>query len=268
MENNVLFEKSKLVAEIQDLLNSWLNEKPETRSVASLSRSTTVADSSIRRFLNNGIKIQDESLFKLVSHVAGTETFEGVSNILSEKAEAKKWFQKHFAYLEKIPNMQGYKFSENQADIVLNPIAFSVFALVSSVADIDGDFIRNQFGIRGEHELEDLIEKGIIGTDGSKLSVIGGNKLKLDQQETTKLLPEITRTYLKANSRHNGRALEIESVSEAGYGELLELFGKFLNDVHGIYKAKPGNIPVVVAGFVDTFTTQTIFEGGSNETPN
>lgn len=268
MENKEFFEKSKLIAEIQEVITLWLNERPEVRSVASLSRSTAVADSSIRRLLNNGIKIQDDSIFKLLAHVAGSETFESVQGVLSDKVNAQRWFKKHFAYLERVPALESYQRSENQAEIVSNPIAFAVYALISSFEGIDSSYIREQYGIRGEQELENLIQNEVVVLKDNKLAANGDQKLKLDKFETVRLLPEITRTYLKADSDHNGRALEIEGVSKDGYGDLLELFGKFLSDVHAIYKAKPGDIPTVVAGFVDTFTTHTLFEGGKNETPH
>lgn len=269
METAITFEKTKLVSEIQEVLNSWLSEKPEVRSVASLARATGVADSSIRRLLNNGIKIQEDSIFKLLAHIFEIQSFDGISAALEKKPEALKWFERHFSYLKKAPALQEYKFSNIESEITLNQIAFSVFALASTnLAEITDSYIKDQFGIRGEIEMEDLIQKGVLKLSNGKLTVLDGTKIKIDKEQAINLMPDLTRTYLKKDSIHNYRVLEVEAVSQKGFGDLMDLYAKFVNDTLEIVRSNPGTVPVIVSGFVDTFTTQPYFEGGKNETPN
>lgn len=267
MEKEVTVEKTKLVEEIQDVLNSWLNEKSDVRSVASLSRTTGVADSSIRRLLNNGIKIQEDSIFKLLTHIFEVQSFDGISAALEEKPEMLKWFERHFSYMKKAPAIQDYKPSSIADEISSDPIQFSVYMQISSVSGLSQSYIKDQFGIRGEIELEKLIQKGMVIVE-EDLLYPKEQKIKYTKEQVINLLPEITRMYLKKDSIFNARALEIEGVSKDGFGDLMDLFAKFLNDVHTIYKMKPGNIPAVFAGFVDTLTTQPYFEGGKDETPH
>lgn len=264
----VVFEKNKFVGELQEVLNSWFKEKPDVRSVASLSRATGVTDPAIRRLMNSSVKINDDYIFKLLTHICGASDYDTFLSTFGGKREIQAWFTRNFSYLKKAPAMQEYRVSKVTEDIVLNPISFSVFALVSSLPVTTVSLIKEQLGVRGEIEMEILIQKNILGIVDDKVIVRDGNKVRLDKEQTIQLLPEITRTYLKKDSIHNYRALEIEAVSQVGYGDLMDLFAKFLNDVHTIYKTKPGNIPAIVAGFVDTFTVQPYFEGDKNETPN
>ena len=264
----VTIEKNKLVGEIQDILTAWLKEKPEVRTVASLSRATGVTDPTIRRLMNNNVKINDDAIFKMLAHIFEVQTFDGISAALEKKQEVLKWFERSYSYLKNAPELEAYKNIPFANEITLNPIAFSVFALVSSLPVTTTELIKEQFGVRGEVEMEKLIQQGVLGISESKVFVRNEKKVRIDKDQAISLLPEITRTYLKKDSIHNYRALEVEAVSQEGYVALMDLFSKFLNDVHAIYNDKPGNIPVIVAGFLDTFTTQPYFEGGKNETLN
>ncbi len=49
------------------------------------------------------------------------------------------------------------------------------------------------------------------------------------------------------------------------YKELMTLYTQFITDVRAIFKAKPGNIPVILAGFEDILATQSYFRGGKKE---
>lgn len=264
----VTFEKDKLVGEIQEVLTSWINDKPEVRSVANLSRITGVTDSAIRRLVNTGAKIADDSIFKLLACVFGTQTFDGISKALANKPEALKWFQKHYAYMNATTNLQVYKHSPIADQVSTSAMAYSVYNVVLSLGSVPSGYIKEQFGMRGEIELENLIEKGILVQMNNEISVKDDTLIKFTKEQVASLLPEVTKTFFKADHLHNYRSLEVGAVSKDGYIQVMDVYDRFLNDIAKIYASNPGKIPVIVAGFFDTLTTQPYFEGGKNETPN
>ncbi len=264
----VTFEENKLVSEVQDVLNSWLNEKPEVRSVASLSRATGVADPAIRRLMNSNVKINDDAIFRLLSHVYGVFTFAELSSAMAGKSELLKWFHRHFAYLEKAPVMQEYKQGTISDAIAENAISVAIFSIVSSSTQISQNKVREQFGAVGEYELEKLIEKKIISiSDGGYLAVAEKN-IMLSKEQVVSLLPDLTRIFFKKDHAYNGRILNMESVSKEGYNKILDAVDGFNEQITSIAKHHSGDIPVITAGFFDTLTTIPYFEGGKNESTN
>ena len=261
------FEKTKLVAEIQNALNSWINEKPETRSVAHLSRETGVTDSSLRRLLNGDVKISDDSIFKLLSFTSAEYKYENFLKFFQSKPEIQKWFIKNYSYMRPFQALQSYKPTPIAEEITANPIMFSVYMLVSSVNGVRSADVKEQFGVRGELELEKLLEKGLIRLDGETL-IAKENKIKFSKDQAIDLIPELARMFLKKDHVYNYRSLEVEGVSKQGYQEICDIYEKFLGDVSEVMKNRSGNIPVIVAGFFDSFTTQPYFEGSKNENSN
>lgn len=268
MEKEVTVEKTKLVEEIQDVLNSWLNEKSDVRSVASLSRATGVADSSIRRLLNSGIKIQDDSVFRLISHVFDIQTFEGISNSLVTKPETLKWFQKSYAYMKESAVLQQYKYSPTADVISENPISLSIYSLISESRKISPGYIKEQFGAIGDFELEKLLQKQVVFLEEDGSLRAKDSMLKLTKDQVVDNLPDLTRIFLKKDHDFNGRILDISSVSKQGYIKMMDAVDKFANEISQIEKDNPGDIPVITAGFLDTLTTAPYFEGGKNEKSN
>lgn len=267
MENAVTFEKSQFVSEIQEALIFWLNEKPEVRSVASLSRATGVADSSIRRLLNGGVKIQEDSIFKLLAHVYEVQTFDGISNALDKKPQALKWFEKHFAYLKAAPSLENYKFSPLSEDIADSALSYSVYKFISAAGPLKPEAVKEQFGVRGELELETMIVKGLVSLEDSLLKV-KDKRIKFTKTQAVSLMPELTKAYLKKDHPYNVRILEVEGTTKEGYSKLMDLYERLMEDVSKTLQENPGNIPVIAAGFFDSFTYQPYFEGAKNETSN
>jgi hypothetical protein len=267
MEKDITTEKSKLVSEIQEVLSRWLNENPETRSVAFLSRKTGVADSTIRRLLNSGTKIHEDSIFKLLAYVFDVQSFDGISAALSEKTEALSWFQKHYAYMKTTPSLDVYKHSPIADDITDSVLSFSVYKYRSAAGPLTAKEIKDQFGVRGEVEIEGLILKGLVVLEGDILKV-KDSRVKFTKSQAIELLPELTRNYLKKDHPFNVRILEVEGTTKEGYIRLMDLYERFIEDVSKTLQENPGNIPVIATGFIDSFTYQPYFEGGKNEKSN
>jgi hypothetical protein len=137
--------------------------------------------------------------------------------------------------------------------------------LIASVPNITTQYIKDQYGLRGELELEKLIEKQFVTIADGKL-IAKEQRLKITREQAINLLPDITKLYLKKDHIYNARALEIESVSKTGYIKLMDIYETFLGEVSTTLNNNPGDIPVVVAGFFDSLTTQPYFEEKKHET--
>lgn len=264
----VTIEKNKLVGEIQDILTAWLNEKTEVRTVASLSRATGVTDPAIRRLKNNNVKINDDAIFKLLAHIFEVQTFDGISAALEKHPDTLKWFERNFSYLKKSPNLQAYKISNISDLISQNVISLAIFSLVSSKNNLRQSYIKEQFGVIGEFELEKLITEKVIAVNANGELRVEDKKIILSKDQVASLLPDLAKMFFKAEHKYNGRILNIESVSIQGYNKLLDAVDAFNEQVRAITNENYGEIPVVTAGFLDTLTTVPYFEGGKNETSN
>ena len=263
----VYFDKYKLITEVQEILSHWQKEKPETRTIAHLARETGVSESSIRRLQNGGVKIADDSIYKLLSFISGEYKYKEFLSYFGQRIEVQNWFTRNYAFMAHSASIQEYKPSPVSSVIATNPIMFSVYMLISSVENMTAKGIMEQFGLRGEIELENLLSKGLVILDGSSLKVKDKN-IKITKDETISLLPDLTKMYLKRDHEYNYRSLEIEGVDKDGYLEICTIYEKFLGDVSDVFKNRPGEIPVIVAGFFDSFTTHPYFEGVKNEKDN
>lgn len=264
----VTFEKNKLVSEIQDVLNSWLNEKPEVRSVASLSRATGVADPAIRRLMNSNVKINDDAIFKLLAYIFDVQTFNGISVALSQKPEALKWFERSYAFMKNSAALQQYKHTPTADIISNNPVALAVYALISEMENVSIAYIKEQFGAVGEFELEKMLQKEVVFLETNGSLRVKDLMLKLTKDQVIDNLPDLARLFFKKDHEFNARILNFASVSREGYVKLMDIVDAFSAEVAQVAKDYKGEIPVVTAGFFDSMTTVPYFEGGKNENSN
>lgn len=130
-------------------------------------------------------------------------------------------------------------------------------------------YLKEQFGLRGQREALLLIDLGVLKSEGEFLRISEGTrKLKISKTQTLSMLPEVSKLYAKADHSFNACALEIEAVNRQGYARLLDAFEDFLKKTSKILEEDKGTIPVVIAGFMDSFTTQPFFEGDNYENFN
>lgn len=262
---NVLYTKNQLVEEVQKVFQLWKNEKPELRTIAHLSRETGVTDSALRRLLNQNSKISDDSIYKVLVHILGVSGYDNMLQSLGDFPESRKWFQRHFSYLKAAPALQEYKPSYIAEEITESASSYAVYKYICAHQDIGKNEILNQFGLRGEIELNKLIDKNLVQVLNEKL-VVKDKKISITKDQAIGLLPKLMEFSLKREHIYNAVVLEIEGVSKEGYVEMMDAYETFLNNITQIIKNRPGGIPVVAAGFLDTFTCQPYFKGGSDET--
>lgn len=267
--NELIYNKQALVDELNEMIHKWSSEKPQTRTLAHLGREAGVTDSALRRLKNQKVKISDDMIYRILGTILGTTEHDSIRENITGSIHLSKWLLRHYSFLADSSALQAYKHSPVAEEITLNPIGFSVFGLVSSIDGVTMAYVRDQFGVRGEIEAENLIKSGVLALDGDTLTVADGpNKVKITKEQTIDLLPEITKMYLKKDHVYNFRALEIEGVSKEGYQVICGIFEKCLHQVSEAMATHKGEIPVVYAGFFDSLTTQPYFNGDKNEVPN
>ena len=262
------FDKSKLITEIQNALSEWQSMKPDVRTIAYLARETGVTESSIRRISNNGIKIADDSIFKLLSFICGEYKYEKFLQYYHQKNEVKKWFMRNYSYMANSPALQEYKPTSISADLAANSISYSVYMYIRSLSSVTSADIKEQFGVRGEIELEKQISKGHIKQEGENLRTVNQEKILFSKDEIIDLIPSIATSYLKKDHLYNSGILETGGLSKEGYIKMMDIQQDFLEKTVQIYQDYPGSIPSVTVGFFDSFTQHPYFEGGKNETNN
>ncbi len=252
-------EKSTLVSELQQIIKSWINEKPKIRSVAGLARATRVTDATIRRLLNTNAKIVDDSILKLLVHVFESHTFDAISASLATKPETLKWFHRHYSFMKAAPSPL-FQYSPIAEEMAVNPMAFSVYSTVLIFSKVSPDYIKDQFGMRGIVELEKMISKDILFVKDNNIYIKKDLYLKIQKTQMVRLMPDLMKFFFKEDHIINAYLLEIRTVSKKGYQELMSLYSKLSHEMVALFDKNPGDIPIIAAGFLDSFTTQPYFK--------
>lgn len=256
---NTIYCKTELIEEINALIQRWSDERPQTRTLAHLSRETGVSDSALRRLRNQKAKISDDMLYRILDTIFERSEFAELKNKVSGSPAISKWLMRHYSFLETIPALAEFKFTEASDEIVVNPIAFSVFALVSSIEGITQEYLKEQFGIRGLQEANALVEKSIIKFDGKAYVMTSeSNKVKISKSAVVSLMPELTKLYLKEDSTISAEILTVCGLSTEGYYKLTSAVNDFISVSRKIMNEHQGNTPVILSGFVNTMTVQTV----------
>lgn len=255
---HVLYTKKQLVEEVQNVFQAWRNEKPDTRTVAHLSREAGVTDSAVRRLLNQNTKISDDMLYSILLYIAGNQSFEKMVSKYQSYPSISAWINKHYSYLLKAPVKSSVQEDSVASIIYQNPIMFGVYMFISSIPNVTSDFIKEQFGLRGEKELEHLISIGLVTADGDGY-VAKQKDVMFSKEQTVALLPDITRTFLKKDHDHNSYLLRVDGISKEGYIKLMGIFDILISQTCEIISSNPGDIPVVFCSFMDSFSVQPYF---------
>ncbi len=263
--------KIKFIKELQAMINVWIQDNP-VRSVASLARAAKVSDVSIRRLLNNDRKIVNESVFNIISLISGQDTFEGIVEALEKdnKPTVQEWFIKYYSYMRNFSDVHDFKRIPVVDMVAANPMAFFVYSLTLIFDQVSQGQFEQEFGGPAMTELDKLIKKGFLQEKEGMIGLPGEKAfLRFTKEQMAYLFSEVSRLFFKPDHKFNAQHLEVGSLSKEGYGELIDLHAEFINGIHHLYETKPGNIPVISAGFTDTLTSRPYFtdEGKNHRNP-
>lgn len=252
------YSRDNVVKDIQSIIKNWIDEKPSIRSIAYLSRQTCVTDSSLRRLTAQNIKISDDSLFEILKSIFMSETYEEILRNLNNYPDASNWFQKNFSYLRKIPVPLEKMTSPIADEITDSTNAFYIYSYLCAKPGINISEIEHQFGTRGAIETLKLVSKGVV-LQKDQLLYPKEFEFQLSKKQVSHLLPELSKDFFKVDHPYNVRILETKGISKNGYIQAMDLYEEFLDRLLSILKENPGSIPVIAAGFFDSFTKEPYF---------
>lgn len=256
---NTIYCKTELIEEINALIQRWSDERPQTRTLAHLSRETGVSDSALRRLRNQKVKISDDMLYRVVNTIFENPKFSDLKTKVSQLPTVSKWLMRHYSFLENTPGVEDYKYTEVSDEIVLNPIAFSVFALVSSIDGVTKEYLKEQFGLRGVLEADSFVKKSIFDLkDGIYVLGSASNKVKISKNAVISLMPELTKLYLNTDSEVDQYIFECDGLTKNGYLELSNAMVDFYKRSAEIISRNKGNIPFILSGFLNTMTVDPV----------
>ncbi len=194
-----VIEHPKLVSELQEMINDWMNAHPK-RSLTHLSQATGVPEALIRRLMNNGIKILDDFIFKILVYVFEIKvfTFEDITDALLPGSEARKWFLYHYSYLEEsLEVREDEKDASVEEMIFRNPISTAIYFEISQRDYISPSHIRQQFGLVGTFELARLLRKQIVVLGSNGVLRPKDPTLKLTEEQVRARLSDLAQTFRK-----------------------------------------------------------------------
>ncbi len=268
---NYTKDKIRFIKELQTIIRTWIRGN-KVRTVASLARGAKVSDVSVRRLLNNDRKIVNESVFNIISWIYDQSTFEGMVKALEkdDKPIVLEWFIKYYSYMRKYPVLQENKYIPVSDVVTGSPMAFFGYLLTLVLDQVSRKRFQQEFGGPAIAELDKLIKKCFLQEIEGMVSIQGeAVSLKFTKEQVAYLLPELCKMFFKPDHDFNAQHLEVGALSKEGYNDLRDFHLEFLAKIQTLYRTKPGNIPVISAGFSDTFTSRPYFtnEGEKNGSP-
>jgi len=252
-------EKLELINEVKGLIDNWLTSK-DTRNITSLAREAGVSESCIRRLYNNNSVPQNDNLLKILMVLSGEITIEKIRKYFDLKKGISTFLLSNYSFLETARFVDQCTPLFNEEVYIEDYHSFIVYVLASNRTSITAKDISVMFGQVGEIALEGLISKGLISFNTNNYLEPKIKNLRPSKELIKRYLPEISKMFFKVDNHFNCHILHSETVSKKGYGLAMDAFEKFLAEVGNVIQNHPGEVPLVVAGFLDTLTLNPYFE--------
>ena len=248
--------KEQAVTALQSSVNSWLAENSR-RSLASLSRESGVSESSLRRLLNNSTWPSQDNVFKLISYL-GNGNIVSTVNALAEPLKNQIKFDLYyldFKELKKYVSLGG-------KDSALKDFTHQVVFERSSIGPgISVAEIRELFGAYGLTAVENLKVAGLITEVDSTIKCVAEYKYHAFTTQMTKdFLAQSIATFYKTQTNYNYIFSFNDGVTTSGYGQIMDILENAQQAIFKIIEDSPGDIPVTIGGFMDTLTTNVLFD--------
>lgn len=252
-------QNTKLVAQVQNAINTWQQQKPETRTVAHLSRETGVTDSALRRLLNSNTKIADDSIYKLLSHMAGSKRYDDIVAHFSDSKEIGNWMSQRFGFMKGVKEVVLSPRSSNLESIAQSPNTFLVYVTVCVHESISIHDLRLEFGLLADIEVTRLAGMGLVSVKEDIVSVenniVTAHAESLLSREVIRMaLPYTASRYMKDPSNLNFSSIGYFNVSETGYSMILKCLADCMHQISTITAKNPGEKSITFGIFADTLS--------------
>ncbi len=252
---------SDLLSALQNVLQSYLNEKP-ARSLNGLSKKCTVSEPTLRRILKGQIKTLPTA----------TTILDILTTLSGEKNTAliAKNFPGPIAeYLSSIlPQAQefGTEYDSQLNTELKDPVKYIIYKLSANSSGLSLKKLNELFGRHGVIQAEELILKGYLKNEANILftkvkdftinqeSFVGNFKLVADYIKTQNPL---IKTHL-----HSLLANYSESVTQEAFKDIVALQKKTLQKIRNIMSDpnSKGSIPLFLLLAIDTLDPQPAHE--------
>ena len=254
-----ILERLELINEIKSHIDMWLAAKPN-RNITSLAREAGVSESCTRRIYNNNSVPKNDNLMKILVVLSGESSIERLRKHFESQAQVLKFLMNNYSFLESA------SFVDDATPLLRDEIhiedyhSFLVYAFASNRTPITPANVTTMLGVIGELALEDLVEKGLIKVNSNNYLEPKVKNLRPSKDLIKRHLPDIAKMFFKLDNPFNCHILQSETVSKKGYGLAMDAFEKFLAEIGNVIQNNPGEVPLVVAGFLDTLTLKPYFK--------
>lgn len=252
-KRRILSSNTELIDDLRGIIQDYLVAN-KLHSIASLSRLSGVADSTIRRIMHEG------SVPDLGTVLALTE----VIYSLSQRREfLSKHFPKPYELVDHLFSRHGSG-SHSSGDLshsLDSEIARGIFQLCANRQTITEQDITETYGEHGRQHLEELIATGHISLDENGETLhLEHRRLEENPEVCLKNIRMWTRMYDPSLAGTDAAliATSHESLSLDGLKAMKKIGVDYLKKVTKIIREHPGDIPVCVAILQNIYDDQAL----------
>lgn len=252
------YNKDQAVESLQRLAMNWI-AADQKRTKTSLARAAEISESCVRRLLNDGILPSNENLFKLAAVLNPKTKSTAKNEIDSPNIE----FTLPYLAFQENNDIIPWTELASKLDSQVKKMIFAKASTAGfSVDELKADF--GQLGINSAHE---LIREGLMNLENEVFSVRAEvQNVFFDSYSTKEIMTLSADMYYKPACNINYSMLVFEGVSKEGYAKVMDILEDAHQRVTEVTKGHKGAIPLIVTGFMDSMTTESVFgEGVSHE---
>lgn len=258
------YSKPEVVKALQQEVNAWLNAHPN-RTKTSLARTSTASEASVRRLLNDGTLPNAENISKIVSVIRSTST---VRDLVSDTDDQiSKMVSFHMPYLNFDMPKETVLWTSFAAKLNTQ-IKKMLFVKIGALKTVSAIAIKDEFGSLGLSEVKTMVSDGLLKISGDGFAIADGleSSFTTDTQAVKEIIDIGLKMYYKPEFTTNYSLFEAELVSKKGYGRVMDVLENAHKEIREIAAQHPGEVPLFVAGFMDTMTADSFFgEGRDND---
>lgn len=251
-------ERTTLIDEVKGHIETWLSSK-QSRSVTALARTARVSESCLRRLYNDGRAPLSDNLLKILTAISGKSSLDELKGHFQASDSIQGFLMQNYSFLETATFVDKCQPLLEKEECIEDYFSFVVYLMASNRKQINQKDITRLLGMMGEMALNSLVTNEFLKIEPNGDIVALIKNIRPSKELIKKHLPDLTKMFFKVEHEFNGYALLSESVSTTGYGKAMDVFEKFLADMGDIIQNYPGDVPLVVTGFMDTLTLEPHF---------
>lgn len=251
-------ESVGLVGEVKAHIEAWLATK-QSRNLTALARAAKVSESCVRRIYNDGRAPISDNLLKILTAISGKSSFEELKGHFNVSQGIQNFLMTNYSFLETATYIDKCVPLLEKEEHLENFFSFAVFVMAANRKQINRADVIKMFGLMGEMALDSLVIQRFLKIEPNGDIVALITDWRPSKEIIKKHLPDLAKMFFKVEHEFNCYTLLSESVSREGYGRAMDVYEKFLADMGDVIEKYPGEVPLIVSGFMDTLTVDPYF---------